>query len=247
MKDRNYTYLQVDELIKKVLLEDEKEFKFVIQSKDGYDQDLFSDFGINEMNCINHINDIFNDQEIDYFKRIFLDDKQIIICDTRILFDGDQLEAFVTSPFYCNNISHFYSTIFSQGFGITELQLLEIFGKKYHPLNLIIQKFSNLGYEFLKSEEFDDMGLMYNTFIKNDKKYHLIGPQIDRKDLLDTKVFFDLYYFDFLLECYGSSMIEIPDNYLSFGEFFLNAEDNQRIENYLISEEDFNEWYLDIE
>ena len=244
MNDRKYTYLQVDELIKSVLLGDNKEFKFIIQSKDGDDQDLFNDFGMNEVNCINHINDIFDDQDIYNGKRVFLEDKQIIICDTSILFDGIHLEACVTSPIFCKNISHFYSIIFNQGFGISEFQVKEIFGQKYNPVNLMIQKFSNLGYKFVELDEFDDMGLMCNIFEKNDKKYYLIGPQIERENLLDGTVFFDLNHFDFLNECYGSSMIEIPDKYLSFGEFFLNTDDNQKIENYLIGEEDFNAAYI---
>jgi hypothetical protein len=80
MKERNYTYLNVDSLIKSVFYSDKRDFVFSINSRDGVDEDLENDFGLNETNSLTTVNQWDNDEEINSFKRVFILDKKIFVC-----------------------------------------------------------------------------------------------------------------------------------------------------------------------
>lgn len=244
MKERNYTYLNVDSLIKSVFYSDEREFVFSINSRDGLDEDLENDFGINEANSLTRVNQWDDDEEIDNFKRVFIFDKKIFVCTIKIIFDGSNLEASVSSPEIFDNLIDFYKSSFGKGIAFNSFQVEQIFGQKYNPVLLMKKAFSKYGYEYELTDEFDDWGLMYNKFKQDDKFYYLIGPQIEVKYLLGTDVYFNLFNYDRLMEAYGKSMIEVPELYLSFGELFSIIRDKEKLEKYLISEEDFKNFYL---
>jgi len=138
----------------------------------------------------------------------------------------------------------FYRETFQNGIAYSPFQIEQIFGKKNNPIDLMKKSFSKYGYEYVSTDDYDDWGLMYNVFKKDDLYFFLIGPQIDIKYLIRTNVYFDLYCYNRLLENYGKSMCEIPELYLSFGELFSIIKDEGKLLKYLISDKDFKSYYF---
>lgn len=240
MNSRKYNYLDIDQLIEDLLWSSKTEFKFSIKSgsKNVVDH-LLTDCGLEECNSLITINEWAEDEEPMNFERIFIFEQNIFVCSIEIKYDGTFTEAFVSNPIIYENIFDFYTSSFENGIVFHPPQISEIFGKENDPVALMMKAFKKIGYSYVLTGEYDDLGLMYNKLQCNNEYFYLIGPQIERTDILRCHAYFNLYNYERLVEDYGESMIEIPELYLSFGELFSIIENQEKLEKYLISEQDF--------
>ena len=77
-EERSFSYLNVDSLIKNLLWLEGQEFTFSIKSNNGIDEKLMEDFGINESNTLNTINQWDGDIDENHsFIRVFIFDNRI--------------------------------------------------------------------------------------------------------------------------------------------------------------------------